>query len=971
MLALGVDYGKPGGGREGGRGGGRGRGKTSTAWQSPVKERLPARESGVNIKQKISQWEGLSQSDDGHGGKPNTHGTPVSRTLSGDVLGNGFFSEDKCDRLRNKTNLSKAISLGLDFRENQVSHSQFTAGRKSDPHQDRAARLNRVVTSTPVSKLSLVSTQTQHTQPPSNKPKSINSDSSGNFTDIDVTSLPQCVEDPEDSLPPGNFYTSRGFWRRLEGEESFWDKERDSSPLSKRLFSFEAAVSPADPNVPPPKPQRTFQYRGAESPPAHSGQWEKQTSPVSQFRPGTRRDVIRPPSGPPPPCPVSPTNGFSRNRRNRKSFEFEDVVRLAAQQGSRGTAEARRSGLYHARSEDSIYEDIIPDIPRENPYEDIKLSPMCLPIMRSRNWTVTQRPSPRTPKLPPKPLTLRANADRLHEEQWDFKHSVTSPFQTSKLSTPKPSASKHATAYRTQRQPQYVSRIQEIFQAKRGWKRVKSQTSTSRDELSGTESDPEDSTKGGSQRLVYVQSTLKRRPGYRTLERDLIQLQQEQLFQLFVVVSLRKRSPGNTYYPEVTQQFPTKFEKSSRLSREAEDRLKAIPSFCFPDAQDWRPSADANSETFSFVLTGEDGSRWFGYCRKILPCGKGKRLPEVHCIISRLGCFNLFAKILEEVKRRREIAPALVHPFMRSVMEAPFPAPGRTITVKSFLPGSGNEELTLCRPVDSRLEHVDFESLLQCLSVGRLLQVFASLLLERRVIFVADKLGTLSRCAHSALALLYPFTWQHTFVPVLPASMLDISCSPTPFLLGVLSPSLPQLLDLPIEEVLIVDLCADKFVVQLGDEDCILPSKLQAALQEVLENREEILEHSEDDRRGVECDLSALVSEAFVRFFVELVGHYSLHISETGTSSGVRELNRDAFRKSHPSRGVRQFLQLFMDTQMFAGFIQDRELRKGGVKGLFEVRAAEYLASCPEPEPSGVNKFLKGLGNKMKFLQKK
>ena len=46
----------------------------------------------------------------------------------------------------------------------------------------------------------------------------------------------------------------------------------------------------------------------------------------------------------------------------------------------------------------------------------------------------------------------------------------------------------------------------------------------------------------------------------------------------------------------------------------------------------------------------------------------------------------------------------------------------------------------MCRPVDSRLEHVDFDTLLQCLSVGRLLQVFASLLLERRVIFIADKL---------------------------------------------------------------------------------------------------------------------------------------------------------------------------------------------------------------------------------------
>lgn len=33
------------------------------------------------------------------------------------------------------------------------------------------------------------------------------------------------------------------------------------------------------------------------------------------------------------------------------------------------------------------------------------------------------------------------------------------------------------------------------------------------------------------------------------------------------------------------------FEKSSRLSREAEDQLKVIPKFCFPDSQDWKPSA--------------------------------------------------------------------------------------------------------------------------------------------------------------------------------------------------------------------------------------------------------------------------------------------------------------------------------------------------------------------------------------------
>lgn len=133
-------------------------------------------------------------------------------------------------------------------------------------------------------------------------------------------------------------------------------------------------------------------------------------------------------------------------------------------------------------------------------------------------------------------------------------------------------------------------------------------------------------------------------------------------------------------------------------------------------------------------------------------------------------------QILDEVEKRRAISPALVQPFMRGIMEAPFPAPGRTITVKNFLPGSGTEVrkiklfpvsplsplplrstappspldtrlvtvlpqvIELCRPSDSRLEHVDFECLFSSLSLRLLLRVFASLLLERRVIFTADKL---------------------------------------------------------------------------------------------------------------------------------------------------------------------------------------------------------------------------------------
>ena len=61
--------------------------------------------------------------------------------------------------------------------------------------------------------------------------------------------------------------------------------------------------------------------------------------------------------------------------------------------------------------------------------------------------------------------------------------------------------------------------------------------------------------------------------------------------------------------------------------------------------------------------------------------------------------------------------------------------------------------------------------------------------------------STLSKCCHATVALLYPFTWQHTYIPVLPPSMIDIVCSPTPFLIGLLSSSLPRLKELPVEEV--------------------------------------------------------------------------------------------------------------------------------------------------------------------------
>ncbi|CAH2325515.1 Hypothetical predicted protein [Pelobates cultripes] len=777
-------------------------------------------------------------------------------------------------------------------------------------------------------------------------------------------------------------------------QEHFLDKNGKTRQGNSSSAVSESPVAEVNPV---PKPKRTFEYeadRGHRNT-ANNG---LSSSPSSISPPPL-------PSTPAPPVSRKPKKDLHRKTaQNRKSLEFEDASSVQSlcppSPVENGTEKKHRSGS-KSTLEENTYEDIVGEAPKENPYEDVDLkarhlgrksqlspesplepanrmwrphdrkytTPSQLPSKASsqslRIGSAPERKSHRVPRLPKR----HSHDDMLLLAQ------LTIPPSPASLNEDSLSTTSGLLARRARRIPKLVQRINSIYNAKRGKKRLKKlsmsnlETASLRDENSESESDSDDRFKAHTQRLVHIQSMLKRAPSYRTLELELIEWQERELFEYFVVVSMKKKPSKSTYIPEVTYQFP-KLERPTKQVREAEERLKAIPQFCFPDARDWVPVAEYNSETFSFMLTGEDGSRRFGYCRRLLPSGKGPRLPEVYCVISRLGCFDLFSKILDEVERRRGISAALVYPFMRGLMESPFPAPGKTIRVKTFLPGHGNEVIELRRPMDSRLEHVDFECLFKCLSVRQIIRIFASLLLERRVIFVADKLSTLSSCSHAIVALLYPFSWQHTFIPVLPSSMIDIVCCPTPFLVGLLSSSLPKLKELPVEEALMVNLGSDRFIRQMDDEDNLLPRKLQAALEQALERKTELINQDSDSDSDEECNtLNGLVSEVFIRFFVETIGHYSLFLTQN--DRGERVFQRDAFRKSVASKSIRRFLEVFMESQMFAGFIQDRELRKCRAKGLFEQRVEQYLEELPESEQSGVNKFLRGLGNKMKFLHKK
>ncbi|KAM4617329.1 DENN domain-containing protein 2B isoform 1-T4 [Discoglossus pictus] len=803
------------------------------------------------------------------------------------------------------------------------------------------------------------------------------------------------LDSPNDTVSSskgGNVNNVNEFERFLEKNT----KTKEGTTLNSSSSSVVPESPEADVN-PVPKPKRTFEYEADKN----------HKSTPNNGLPNSPTPVSPPPlpSTPAPPVTRRPKKDGHRKSQSRKSLEFEDASSVQSV-GSpspveNGTEKQHKSGS-KSTLEENAYEDIVGDSPKENPYEDVdlkgrllgrktQLSPENSSEPSNRMWRPQDRKYTTPTQLPTKSSTQSLRIGNSSERKshrvprLPKRHSHDDMLLLARLTIPSSPSSLNEdslsttsgilTSRRARRIPKLVQRINSIYSAKRGKKRLKKlsmsniETASLRDDNSESESDSDDRFKAHTQRLVHIQSMLKRAPSYRTLELELIEWQERELFEYFVVVSMKKKPSKNTYTPEVTYQFP-KLERPTKQVREAEERLKAIPQFCFPDARDWQPVSEYNSETFSFMLTGEDGSRRFGYCRRLLPSGKGPRLPEVYCVISRLGCFDLFSKILDEVERRRGISAALVYPFMRSLMESPFPAPGKTIRVKTFLPGAGNEVIELRRPMDSRLEHVDFECLFMCLGVRQIIRIFASLLLERRVIFVAEKLSTLSSCSHAVVALLYPFSWQHTFIPVLPSSMIDIVCCPTPFLVGLLSSSLPKLKELPVEEALMVDLGSDRFIRQMDDEDALLPRKLQAALEQALERKKELISQDSDSESDEECNtLNGLVSEVFIRFFVETIGHYSLFLTQN--DRGERVFQREAFRKSVASKSIRRFLEVFMESQMFAGFIQDRELRKCRAKGLFEQRVEQYLEELPDTEQSGVNKFLRGLGNKMRFLHKK
>lgn len=125
--------------------------------------------------------------------------------------------------------------------------------------------------------------------------------------------------------------------------------------------------------------------------------------------------------------------------------------------------------------------------------------------------------------------------------------------------------------------------------------------------------------------------------------------------------------------------------------------------------------------------------------------------------------------------------------------------------------------------------------LFQQLGVNNVLTLFCAVMTEQKILFHSSCVNRLTDACHALTCLMFPFRYSHVYVPILPSSITEVACSPTPFIIGVLSSARQKLHECTdLMDVIVADLDGGSIVVP--DEITIptLPPTLWNQMQEQL-----------------------------------------------------------------------------------------------------------------------------------------
>lgn len=360
--------------------------------------------------------------------------------------------------------------------------------------------------------------------------------------------------------------------------------------------------------------------------------------------------------------------------------------------------------------------------------------------------------------------------------------------------------------------------------------------------------------------------------------------------------------------PVVLWKFPEDFGD--------QEVLQSVPRFCFPfDVE--RVSQNQVGQHFTFVLTDMESKQRFGFCR--LTSGGQMCL----CILSYLPWFEVYYKLLNTLADylAKELDSDL-NGTLTTLYNHPVPKGNSpvSLTVHSYFIApdvSGLPTIPESRNLTEYFVAVD---------VTCMLQLYASMLHERRIIVTCSKLSTLTACVHGSVALLYPMYWQHVYIPVLPAHLLDYCCAPMPYLIGVHSSLIERVKNKSLEDVVMLNVDTNTLESPFNDLNN-LPSDVVSALKNKLKKQ------STATGDGV--------ARAFLRAQAALFGSYRDALRyKPGEPITFCE---ESFVK-HRSSLMKQFLETAVNLQLFKQFIDGRLAKLNAGRGFSDVFEEEITS---------------------------
>uniref|UniRef100_A0A3P8RHH9 DENN/MADD domain containing 5A n=1 Tax=Astatotilapia calliptera TaxID=8154 RepID=A0A3P8RHH9_ASTCA len=206
------------------------------------------------------------------------------------------------------------------------------------------------------------------------------------------------------------------------------------------------------------------------------------------------------------------------------------------------------------------------------------------------------------------------------------------------------------------------------------------------------------------------------------------------------------------------------------------------------------------------------------------------------CLITPMAFAQACSKVLQQLHQAvssPQPPPLPLESYIYNILyEVPLPPSGRSLKF------SGVYGPVVCqRPSTSELPLFDFaiSEMFNLLGVENVLQLFTCALLEMQILLYSQHYQRLMTVAESITALMFPFQWQHVYVPILPASLLHFLDAPVPYLMGLHSNGQDDRtkLELPQEANLcFVDI--DNHFIELPEELPQFPNKLEF-IQEISE----------------------------------------------------------------------------------------------------------------------------------------